>query len=67
VPLPLLTSWIHSVASVNPITPIVEAQRSLIAGSWDDVGIAAIVGAAMVAFFLVWAVTGMKRAESAGG
>jgi len=67
VPLPLLTSWIHSVASVNPITPIVEAQRALIAGSWDDVGIAALVGAALVVFFLVWAVTGMKRAEAAGG
>ena len=39
-PAPLLTSWIHAVASVNPITPIVEAKRNLIAGSWDDVGIA---------------------------
>ena len=25
VPLALLTSWIQTVASVNPITPIVEA------------------------------------------
>ena len=33
VPLELLTSWIHTVAAINPITPIVEANRSLIAGT----------------------------------
>jgi ABC-2 type transport system permease protein len=67
VPLPLLSSWIHSVASVNPITPIVESSRELIAGSWNDVGFGALVGVAMVTFFLVWALTGLKRAEAAGG
>jgi ABC-2 type transport system permease protein len=67
VPLPLLTSWIHSVASINPITPIVEAQRNLIAGTWEGVGVAALAGVALVTFFLIWAVTGMKRAEAAGG
>ena len=67
VPLELLDSWIHTVASINPITPIVEAERSLLAGASDGVGTAALAGAGMVAVFLVWAVTGMRRAEAAGG
>lgn len=67
VPLELLTSWIHAVASINPITPIVEAQRSLIAGDWNGVGVAALAGAGMVAVLLVWAISGMRRAEAAGG
>lgn len=67
VPLELLTSWIHTVASINPITPIVEAQRNLIAGSWDGVAIAALAGLGLSAVFLVWAITGMRRAEAAGG
>jgi ABC-2 type transport system permease protein len=37
VPLALLDSWIHTVATVNPITPIVEAERSLLAGAHEDV------------------------------
>ena len=32
VPLDLLQGWIHGVASVNPITALLEAGRSLIAG-----------------------------------
>lgn len=67
VPLELLDSWIHTVAQLNPITPIVEAQRSLLAGTPEGIGIAAAAGAAMVAVFAVWAITGMRRAEAAGG
>lgn len=67
VPLDLLAGWIEAVASVNPITPIVEANRNLIAGSWSDVGIGALAGAGLVVFFLIWAVTGMRKAEAAGG
>ncbi|MDQ3103176.1 MAG: ABC transporter permease [Actinomycetota bacterium] len=67
VPLDLLTSWIHAVASINPITPSVEANRNLIAGNWDGIGIAVLAGFGMLAFFLIWAVTGMRRAEAAGG
>ena len=67
VPLNLLDSWIHTVARFNPITPIVEAQRSLLAGAPEDILLAAAAGGAMVAVFLVWAITGLRNAESAGG
>jgi ABC-2 type transport system permease protein len=67
VPLPLLSSWIHSVAQVNPITPIVEAERSLLAGAPEDILLAAACGTAMLCLFLFWALAGMRRAERAGG
>jgi len=67
VPVELLQSWIHTVAEINPITPIVEAQRELIAGSTAGIGVAYATGAALVAVFLVWAITGMRRAEASGG
>ncbi len=67
VPLSLLDSWIHSVAKFNPITLIVEAQRSFLAGAPEGILLAAAAGLGMVTFFLVWAVTGMRSAESAGG
>lgn len=67
VPLALLDSWIHAVASVNPITPIVEAERSLLAGAPEDILLAAGSGAALLALFLLWALAGMRKAEKAGG
>ena len=67
VPLDLLEDWIHTVASINPITPIVEAARSLLAGDTDHVGIAFVSAGGLLAFFLVWGVRGMRRAEEAGG
>jgi ABC-2 type transport system permease protein len=67
VPLALLESWIHSVARFNPITPIVEAQRSLLAGAPEGIGIAVLAGVGMIIVFSFWAVTGMRRAEAAGG
>ena len=33
VPLPLLSGWVHAVATVNPITPIVETGRDFISGT----------------------------------
>ena len=67
VPVTLLTGWIEAVAQLNPITPIVEANRNLIAGEWTGIGTALLAGVAMLVLFLTWAVTGMRRAERAGG
>jgi ABC-2 type transport system permease protein len=67
VPVDLLQSWIHSVAQLNPLTPIVEAERSLLAGAPEDIGIAALAGLGMIVFFAIWAVRGLHRAEAAGG
>ncbi len=67
VPLDLLNSWIHAIATINPITPILEAVRSLIAGDPEYVGLALAVGTALVLLFGLWAIRGMRSAEAAGG
>jgi ABC-2 type transport system permease protein len=66
VPLALLKGWIHAVASVNPVTAIVQAERSLIAGHPEDIALAFAVAAALVAAFGAWGVRGLRRAEAAG-
>src|SRR4029077_4764592 len=40
VPLGLLRGWIHGVAVANPLTRLIEAVRSLLAGQPFEVGIA---------------------------
>jgi ABC-2 type transport system permease protein len=67
VPIELLEGWIETVASVNPTTALLEAGRSLLAGSPDDVALAFAVAFALVAGFGLWALRGLRRAEAAGG
>ena len=66
VPLELLTGWIKTVASLNPITVLLEAGRGFISGAPSGTLPAFAVGAALAAVFLVWALTGLRRAERAG-
>lgn len=66
VPLELLDGWIHGVARVNPITYVLEAARSLLAGEPAGVAVALLVGAALAAVMATWAVRGLRRAEAAG-
>jgi ABC-2 type transport system permease protein len=66
VPLELLKGWIHAVASVNPVTALIEAERSLIAGRPENVALAFAIAAALVFAFVFWAVRGLRRAEAAG-
>ncbi len=66
VPLELLTGWIKSVASVNPITAILGAGRGFISGQPSGTALAFAVAAALVAVFGMWALTGLGRAERAG-
>ena len=66
VPQDLLSSWVKNVASVNPITPFVEASRNLIAGSYDGLLLAFLCGGGLVLLFGIWAVGGMRSAETAG-
>jgi ABC-2 type transport system permease protein len=65
VPLTLLSGWLHSVASVNPATPLLEAGRSLITGSTDHVSVAFPVAVAMAVGLSVWAWRGLRSAERA--
>ena len=63
VPLDLLRGWIHGVAKLNPLTFLVEAGRGFIDGRPTQVAAAFAIAAAMLAFFAVWARTGLARAE----
>jgi ABC transporter DrrB family efflux protein len=66
VPVPLLTGWIHDVASVNPITAVLEAARGLFAGTPVKVAIAFAALAAGAAVMGVFARRGLSSAERAG-
>lgn len=67
VPVELLASWISTAAAVNPITPILEGLRSLLAGEPEGIGVAFAAALALVAVFLAWAIRGVRSAEAAGG
>jgi ABC-2 type transport system permease protein len=63
VPLDLLQGWIEAVASWNPLTAIVEAGRGFISGEPAHSALAFACGLGMAALLMVWAVTGLRRAE----
>jgi ABC-2 type transport system permease protein len=65
VPLPLLTGWIHAVASVNPVTAIVDAGRGFISGTAVDVALGFGAAAGLAVLFALWALRGLRRAEAA--
>ena len=65
VPIELLHGWIHGVATVNPVTALLDAGRGFIAGSPTKVALAFALALALSAAFLLWAVRGLRRAESA--
>jgi ABC-2 type transport system permease protein len=66
VPLALLQGWIHDVATVNPLTAMLEAGRGFISGEPTRTlaAFALVVGLAMG--FSLWAVRGLRKAEAAG-
>jgi ABC-2 type transport system permease protein len=66
VPLSLLTGWIHAVASINPVTALLEAGRGFISGDPTVVLLAFAVAFALPLLFALWARTGLRRAEAAG-
>ncbi len=66
VPLSLLSGWIHAVASVNPITALLEAGRGFISGDPTQVALAFAVAVVLPVLFALWARGGLKRAEAAG-
>lgn len=66
VPLSLLSGWIHAVASVNPVTALLEAGRGFISGDPTVVALAFTVAVALPVLFSLWARGGLRRAETAG-
>jgi ABC-2 type transport system permease protein len=66
VPLGLLSGWIHAVATVNPLTRVLEAVRGLLAGEPTQVGLAFATALLLVLGFSLWALRGLRSAERAG-
>jgi ABC-2 type transport system permease protein len=66
VPLSLLSGWIHTVASLNPVTALLEAGRGFISGDPTTVALALFIGLALPVLFALWARGGLRRAEAAG-
>jgi ABC-2 type transport system permease protein len=66
VPLDLLSGWIHTVASLNPVTALLEAGRGFISGDPTVIALAFAVAIALPLVFGLWARGGLKRAEAAG-
>ena len=66
VPLDLLEGWIHGVASVNPMTALLEAGRGLISGRPELTLAAFAIVAGLILGFALWALRGLRRAEAAG-
>jgi ABC-type multidrug transport system permease subunit len=66
VPLDLLRGWIHALAVGNPITRLLEAVRSLLAGQPVEIGMAYGVGFGLILLFGFWALRSLGHAEAAG-
>jgi ABC-2 type transport system permease protein len=66
VPLDLLSGWIHTVASLNPVTALLEAGRGFISGDPTVVALAFALAIALPFVFGLWARGGLRRAEAAG-
>jgi ABC-2 type transport system permease protein len=67
MPVPAMQGWLHDVASWNPLTPFMEAGRGLISGEPEAIAKALAVAGAMAVLFAIWTVTGLRKAEAAGG
>jgi ABC-2 type transport system permease protein len=67
VPLALLEGWIETVATLNPLTRLLETGRGFISGSPEDVGLAFVAALGLALAFGLWALRGLRRAEAAGG
>jgi ABC-2 type transport system permease protein len=66
VPLGLLTGWIEAIAKVNPLTYVLEAVRSMLAGDELHVALAFGIAVALIGGFSLWALRGLRSAEAAG-
>ena len=67
VPLALLDGWLHAVATVNPLTTLLAASRSLLAGGTAHVTFAFLLATGLASALSLWALRGLRSAERAGG
>jgi ABC-2 type transport system permease protein len=66
VPLALLEGWIEITGKLNPLTYILEAERSMLAGQEIHVALAFGLAAVLIAGLSFWALRGLRSAEAAG-
>ncbi|HEY5977923.1 MAG TPA: ABC transporter permease [Solirubrobacterales bacterium] len=66
VPQELLAGWVSHVAKINPLTLILDTNREFLAGQQAEVLAAYGVAVGLMALLGIWAVSGMRRAETAG-
>jgi ABC-2 type transport system permease protein len=66
VPLDLLTGWIDAVATLNPLTYVLEAVRSMLAGDEVHVALAFSLVGGLILLFGAWSLRGLRKAEAAG-
>ena len=66
VPLSLLEGWIEASAKLNPLTYLLEAERSMLAGDEVHVALAFGLALALILGFSLWALRGLRSAEAAG-
>jgi len=66
VPLSLLQGWIHALATVNPLTRVLETGRGFISGEPTEVAAAFGLALALGLLFAFWALRGLRKAEAAG-
>lgn len=66
VPLELLSGAMHTVARANPVTYVLEAGRGFISGEPIHAGLAFALALGLAAVFGLWALRGLRAAESAG-
>jgi len=66
VPLELLEGWIEGVATVNPVTYLLETGRGLVAGDPPHVLGAFALAIALGVLFWTWAFLGLREAEASG-
>ena len=65
VPFDLLSGWVKDVASFNPMTVLLEAERGFISGQPTKTGLAFLVAAGLAVLFVGWALGGLRSAERA--
>jgi ABC-2 type transport system permease protein len=64
VPLSLLTGWIEVVATLNPLTYVLEAARGMVSGQHAHVLLGFALALALASVMTVWALRGLRRAEA---
>jgi ABC-2 type transport system permease protein len=67
VPLDLLQGWMQDIASVNPVTLLLETGRGFVSGDRAHTAAAFLVALGLLSAFAVWALRGLRSAEAAGG